>query len=106
VIGDTVNLGSRIEGLNRSLVAVLISNAVRQEIGNVEGAVSLGDVQSEVTHSPFGLAARVSLNQTWRIARSSRDSYSHEPSGKGSSTISTQAELMAPRAKQLGQLVY
>jgi hypothetical protein len=55
VIGDTVNLASRIEGLNKEFGSqLLISDAVQQEIGNVAGAVSLGDVPVRVTNSRFG----------------------------------------------------
>jgi len=60
VIGETVNLASRIEGLNREFGSqLLISNVVHQEIGNVEGAVSLGDVPVQGYQQPI---------QVWRLA--------------------------------------
>src|SRR6266481_2641159 len=60
VIGDTVNLASRIEGLNKEFGSqLLISNAVHQEIGNVEGAVSLGDVPVRGYQQPI---------RVWRLA--------------------------------------
>ena len=47
--------------------------------------LSLGDVPVRGYPTAYsGLAARVSLNQTRRMARCVRESYSHEPSGKGS----------------------
>src|SRR5262249_22943501 len=59
VIGDTVNL-ARIEGLNKEFGSqLLISNAVHQEIGNVEGAVSLGDVPVRGYQQPI---------RVWRLA--------------------------------------
>jgi adenylate cyclase len=60
VIGDTVNLASRIEGLNKELGSqLLISNAVHQAIGNVEGAVSLGEVPVRGYQQPI---------RVWRLA--------------------------------------
>jgi adenylate cyclase len=60
VIGDTVNLASRIEGLNKEFGSqLLISNVVHQEIGNVEGAVSLGDVPVRGYQQPI---------KVWRLA--------------------------------------
>jgi adenylate cyclase len=60
VIGDTVNLASRIEGLNKEFGSqLLISDAVHQEIGNVEGAVSLGDVPVRGYQQPI---------RVWRLA--------------------------------------
>jgi adenylate cyclase len=60
VIGDAVNLASRIEGLNKEFGSqLLISNAVHQEIGNVEGAVSLGDVPVRGYQQPI---------RVWRLA--------------------------------------
>ena len=60
VIGDTVNLASRIEALNKEFGSqLLISDAVHQEIGNVEGAVSLGDVPVRGYQQPVRL---------WRFA--------------------------------------
>jgi adenylate cyclase len=60
VIGDTVNLASRIEGLNKEFGSrLLISNIVHQEIGNVEGAVSLGGVPVRGYQQPI---------QVWRLA--------------------------------------
>ena len=60
VIGDTVNLASRIEGLNKEFGSqLLMSNAVHQEIGNVEGAVSLGDVPVRGYQQPI---------RVWRLA--------------------------------------
>jgi adenylate cyclase len=60
VIGDTVNLASRIEGLNKEFGSqLLISNVVHQEIGNVEGAVSLGDVPVRGYQQPV---------KVWRLA--------------------------------------
>src|SRR6266446_4219363 len=40
--------------------------------------------QSGVTNSPFEFGGSREPEPTWRIARCSRESYSHEPSGKGS----------------------
>jgi adenylate cyclase len=60
VIGDTVNLASRIEGLNKEFGSqLLISDAVHQEISNLEGAVSLGDVPIRGYPQPI---------RVWRLA--------------------------------------
>jgi adenylate cyclase len=60
VIGDTVNLASRIEGLNKEFGSqLLISDAVYQEIGNVAGAASLGDVSVRGYEQPVRI---------WRLA--------------------------------------
>jgi adenylate cyclase len=60
VIGDTVNLASRIEGLNKELGSqLLISDAVHQDIGDVAGAASLGDVPVRGYAQPV---------QIWRLA--------------------------------------
>ena len=60
VIGDTVNLASRIEGLNKEFGSrLLISNVVHQEIGDVEGAMSLGDVAIRGYEQPVRI---------WRLA--------------------------------------
>jgi adenylate cyclase len=60
VIGDTVNLASRIEGLNKEFGSqLLISDAVHQEIGEVAGAVSLGDVPVRGYEHPVRI---------WRLA--------------------------------------
>jgi adenylate cyclase len=60
VIGDTVNLASRIEGLNKEFGSqLLISNVVHQEIDNVEGAVPLGDVPVRGYQQPI---------KVWRLA--------------------------------------
>ncbi len=60
VIGDTVNLASRIEGLNKEFESqLLISDAVHQEIGDVADAVSLGDVPVRGYDHPV---------RVWRLA--------------------------------------
>jgi adenylate cyclase len=60
VIGDTVNLASRIEGLNKEFGSqLLISDAVKEEIGDVAGAVSLGDVPVRGYQQPV---------RVWRLA--------------------------------------
>jgi adenylate cyclase len=60
VIGDTVNLASRIEGLNKEFGSqLLISDAVHQEIGDVADAVSLGDVPIRGYKQPV---------RVWRLA--------------------------------------
>jgi adenylate cyclase len=60
VIGDTVNLASRIEGLNKEFGSqLLISDAVHREIGDLADAVSLGEVPIRGYEQP----ARV-----WRLA--------------------------------------
>jgi adenylate cyclase len=60
VIGDTVNLASRIEGLNKELGSqLLISDAVHQDIGDVAGAASLGDVAVRGYEQPVRI---------WRLA--------------------------------------
>jgi adenylate cyclase len=60
VIGDTVNLASRIEGLNKEFGSqLLISDAVHQEIGDVADAVSLGDVPVRGYEQPV---------RVWRLA--------------------------------------
>ena len=60
VIGDTVNLASRIEGLNKEFGSqLLISDAVHQEIGDVAEAVSLGDVPVRGYEQPV---------RVWRLA--------------------------------------
>ena len=53
-------LASRIEGLNKELGSqLLISNAVHQAFGNVEGAVSLGEVPVRGYQQPI---------RVWRLA--------------------------------------
>jgi adenylate cyclase len=60
VIGDTVNLASRIEGLNKEFGSqLLISDAVYQAIGDVADAVSLGDVPVRGYAQPV---------RVWRLA--------------------------------------
>jgi adenylate cyclase len=60
VIGDTVNLASRIEGLNKEFGSqLLISDAVHQEIGGVADAASLGDVPIRGYEQPV---------RVWRLA--------------------------------------
>jgi adenylate cyclase len=60
VIGDTVNLASRIEALNKEFGSqLLISDAVYQEIGDVAGAASLGDVPVRGYEQPVRI---------WRLA--------------------------------------
>jgi adenylate cyclase len=60
VIGDTVNLASRIEGLNKEFGSqLLISDAMHQEIGDVAGAESLGDVSVRGYEHPVRI---------WRLA--------------------------------------
>jgi adenylate cyclase len=59
VIGDTVNLASRIEGLKEFGSQLLISDAVHQEIGDVANAVSLGDVPIRGYAQPV---------RVWRLA--------------------------------------
>jgi adenylate cyclase len=60
VIGDTVNLASRIEGLNKQFGSqLLISDAVHQDIGDVADAVSLGDVPVRGYEQPV---------RVWRLA--------------------------------------
>ena len=60
VIGDTVNLASRIEGLNKEFGSqLLISDTVYQAIGDVADAVSLGDVPVRGYAQPV---------RVWRLA--------------------------------------
>lgn len=60
VIGDTVNLASRIEGLNKEFGSqLLVSDAVHQDIGGVADAVSLGDVPVRGYEQPV---------RVWRLA--------------------------------------
>jgi adenylate cyclase len=60
VIGDTVNLASRIEGLNKEFGSqLLISDAVHQDISDVAGAASLGDVPVRGYEQPVRI---------WRLA--------------------------------------
>jgi adenylate cyclase len=60
VIGDTVNLASRIETLNKEFGSqLLISDAVHQEIGDVADATSLGDVAIRGYEQPVRI---------WRLA--------------------------------------
>jgi adenylate cyclase len=60
VIGDTVNLASRIEGLNKEFGSqLLISDVVHQDIGDVAGAASLGDVSVRGYEQPVRI---------WRLA--------------------------------------
>jgi adenylate cyclase len=60
VIGDTVNLASRIEGLNKEFGSqLLISDAMHQDIGNVADAVSLGNVSVRGYEQPVRI---------WRLA--------------------------------------
>jgi adenylate cyclase len=60
VIGDTVNLASRIESLNKEFGSqILISDAVHQNIGNVANAASLGDVPIRGYEQPVRI---------WRLA--------------------------------------
>jgi adenylate cyclase len=60
VIGDTVNLASRIEGLNKEFGSqLLISEAVHQDIGDVAGATLLGDVPVRGYEQPVRI---------WRLA--------------------------------------
>jgi adenylate cyclase len=60
VIGDTVNLASRIEGLNKEFGSqLLISDAVHQDIGDVAGAASLGDISVRGYEQPVRI---------WRLA--------------------------------------
>jgi adenylate cyclase len=60
VIGDTVNLASRIEGLNKEFGSqLLISDAIHQEIGDVADVMSLGDVPIRGYEQPV---------RVWRLA--------------------------------------
>ncbi len=60
VIGDTVNLASRIESLNKEFGSqLLISDAVHQESGDVADATSLGDVAVRGYQQPVRI---------WRLA--------------------------------------
>jgi adenylate cyclase len=60
VIGDTVNLASRIETLNKEFGSqFLISDAVHQEIGDVADATSVGDVPIRGYEQPVRI---------WRLA--------------------------------------
>jgi len=60
VIGDTVNLASRIETLNKEFGSqLLISDAVHQDIGEVADATSLGDVPIRGHEQPVRI---------WRLA--------------------------------------
>jgi adenylate cyclase len=60
VIGDTVNLASRIEGLNKEFGSqLLISDAVQQAIGHDVDAVALGDVPIRGYEQPV---------RVWRLA--------------------------------------
>jgi adenylate cyclase len=60
VIGDTVNLASRIEGLNKQFGSqILISDAVRQAIGQDVDAIPLGDVPIRGYEQPV---------RVWRLA--------------------------------------
>ena len=60
VIGDTVNLASRIEGLNKQFGSqLLISDAVRQAIGQDVDATPLGDVPIRGYEQPV---------RVWRLA--------------------------------------
>jgi adenylate cyclase len=60
VIGDTVNLASRIEGLNKQFGSqLLISDAVRQAIGQDIDATPLGDVPIRGYEQPV---------RVWRLA--------------------------------------
>jgi adenylate cyclase len=60
VIGDTVNLASRIETLNKEFGSqLLISDAVHQEIGDVADATSVGDVAIRGYEQPVRI---------WRLA--------------------------------------
>jgi adenylate cyclase len=60
VIGDTVNLASRIEGLNKQFGSqLLISDAVRQAIGQDVDATPLGDVAIRGYEQPV---------RVWRLA--------------------------------------
>lgn len=60
VIGDTVNLASRIEGLNKQFGSqLLISDAVRQAIGQDVDASPLGDVPIRGYEQPV---------RVWRLA--------------------------------------
>jgi adenylate cyclase len=60
VIGDTVNLASRIEGLNKQFGSqLLISDAVRQAVGQDVDATPLGDVPIRGYEQPV---------RVWRLA--------------------------------------
>jgi adenylate cyclase len=60
VIGDTVNLASRIEGLNKQFGSqLLISDTVRQAIGQDVDAIPLGDVPIRGYEQPV---------RVWRLA--------------------------------------
>ena len=60
VIGDTVNLASRIEGLNKEFGSqLLISDTVRQAIGEDVDAIPLGDVPIRGYEQPV---------RVWRLA--------------------------------------
>jgi len=60
VIGDTVNLASRIEGLNKEFGSqLLISDTVHQAIGHDVDAVPLGDVPIRGYEQPV---------RVWRLA--------------------------------------
>jgi len=60
VIGDTVNLASRIEGLNKQFGSqLLISDTVRQAIGQDVDATPLGDVPIRGYEQPV---------RVWRLA--------------------------------------
>jgi adenylate cyclase len=68
VIGDTVNLASRLEGLTKSFHCdVIFSDEVRQVAGNVEGVIELGPVRVKGRRNPvvlFGIGNEQLVHET------------------------------------------